>query len=106
MSKRKIKLTIRQHNKLFRYRQVKFLTYYEIIDDPQKRDIEMRQYIRLPVRVISILLSPLAILVGGVPAMITLIKECLVKTKVGADTINREWFYEQLRGNNDQHLTR
>lgn len=101
MNKHKVKLTIAQHNKIFKYRQVKLLTYYEIIDDPQKRDIEMRQYIRLPVRVISILLSPLAILVGGVPAMITLIKECLTKTEVGADTVNREWFYKTQRGAND-----
>ena len=96
MNKHKVKLTIAQHNKLFKYRQVKLLTYYEIIDDPQKKDIEMRQYIRLPVRVISILLSPLAILVGGVPAMITLIKECWNKTEVGADTVNREWLYAEL----------
>ncbi|MEG1091689.1 MAG: hypothetical protein RSE38_10185 [Acinetobacter sp.] len=92
----KIKLSIKQHNKLFKYRQAKFLTYYEIIDDPQNRDIEMRQYIRLPVRVVGVLLSPLAIFIGGVPAMITLIKECWNKTEVGADTVNREWLYAEL----------
>lgn len=101
MSKYKVKLTIAQHNKLFKYRQVKLLTYCEIIDNPQKKDIEMRQYVRLPVRVIGILLSPLVIFVGGIPAMIKLIKECLAKTEVGADTVNREWFYEALRGAND-----
>lgn len=98
MSKHKIVLTVAQHNKIFKYRKVKFLTYYEIIDDPQNRDIEMRQYIRLPVRVACVLLSPLAILAGGFPAMLTLIKESLSKTEVGADTINREWFYKELRG--------
>lgn len=92
----KIKLSIKQHNKLFKHRQAKFLTYYEIIDDPQNRDIEMRQYIRLPVRVVGVLLSPLAIFIGGVPAMITLIKECWNKTEVGADTVNREWLYAEL----------
>lgn len=98
MSKQKIKLTIAQHNKLFKYRQVKLLTYYEIIDDPQNKEVEMYQYIRLPVRIVCFLLSPLAILVGGVPAMIGVIKDCIKKHEVGADTINREWLYEQLRG--------
>lgn len=92
----KIRLSIRQHNKLFKYRKVKLLTFYEITDDVQNKDIEMRQYIRLPVRVISIVLSPLAILFGGIPAMIRLVKECWNKTEVGADTIDREWFYSQL----------
>lgn len=99
MSKQ-IKLTITQHNRIFKYRKVKFLTRYEIIDDPQNRDIEMRQYIRLPVRIIYILLSPIAILFGGIPLMLSLIKECLSNKDVGADTINREWFYKELRGDN------
>lgn len=106
MSKQKIKLTIRQHNKLFKYRQVKLLTRYEIIDDPQKRDIEMRRYIRLPVRIIYILLSPIAILFGGIPLMLNLIKECLSNKDIGADTINREWFYKALRGDDDINVTR
>lgn len=93
---RKVKISIKDHNRLFKYRQVKWLTYYEIIDDPQKRDLEMYRYIRMPVRVLGILLSPLAIFVGGVPAMVGLIKECWNKTEVGADTFGREWFYEEL----------
>lgn len=96
MGKNKIRLTIRQHNKLFKYRQVKFFTYYEIIDDPEKPDIEMHQYIRFPVRILTVVFSPLVILVGGVPAMISLVKECLFKKSVGSDTINREWLYKQL----------
>lgn len=93
----KVKLSKKQHNRIFKYRQTKWLTYYEIIDDPNERDIEMFQYIRMPVRIVCIFLSPLAIFVGGVPAMINVIKECWENKKViGADTINREWFYEEL----------
>ena len=104
MSKPKvIKLTRAQHNQLFKYRQVKWLTYYEIIDDPQKKYLEMYRYIRMPMRVLGILLSPLAIFVGGVPAMVGLIKECWNKTEVGADTVRREWFYEELgKGKSDE----
>lgn len=97
MNKHKVRLTIRQHNKLFKHRQVKFLTYYEIIDNPQNRNIEMRKYIRLPVRIIYILLSPIAIFFGGIPMMIELIKECLSGNDAGADSINREWFYSELK---------
>lgn len=102
--KNKVKISIKDHNRLFKYRQIKWLTYYEIIDDPQKRDLEMYQYIRMPVRVLGILLSPLAIFVGGVPAMVGLIKECWSKTKVvGADSFGREWFYRELgKGHIDQ----
>ena len=99
----KIKLTLRQHNKLFKYRKVKFLTYYEIIDDPQKRDIEMYQYIRFPMRILVFLLSPLVIFIGGIPAMITLIKECLSNKEVGADKVNREWFYKEVERNKNDH---
>ena len=107
MSKHKVKLSIRQHNKLFKYRQVKLLTRYEIIDDPQNRDIEMYQYIRFPVRILAVILSPLAIIQGGVPAMIEMIKECLSGKNIGADTINREWFYKELkRENSDINLPR
>ena len=94
----KIKLTIAQHNRIFKYRKVKFLTYYEIIDDPQERDIEMYQYIRLPIRFIVLLLSPLVIFIGGFPAMINVIKECLSNKSIGADTVNKHWFYKELRG--------
>lgn len=96
MKKHKVRLTIRQHNELFRHRQVKLLTYYEIIDNPQNRDIEMRKYTRLPVRIIYILLSPIAILFGGIPMMIGLVKECLSGKDIGADSINRDWFYSEL----------
>lgn len=99
----KIKLTLRQHNKIFKYRKVKFLTYYEIIDDPQNRDMEMYQYIRFPARILIFLLSPLVIFVGGIPAMVTLIKECLSNKEVGADTINREWFYKELKRIKNDH---
>lgn len=92
----KIKLTIKQHNKLFKYRKVKIFTYYEIIDDPKNRDIEMYEYIRLPFRVLAVILSPLAIIIGGYPSVINLIKECINKNKVGADTVNRDWLYKQL----------
>lgn len=94
--KNKVKISIKDHNRLFKYSQVNWLTYYEIIDDPQKRDLEMYRYIRMPVRVIGILLSPLAIFVGGVPAMTNLIKECWNKTEVDAYKFGREWFYEEL----------
>ena len=94
-----IKLSIKQHNRMFEYRKVKLLTYYEIIDDPKNRDIEMYQYIRLPVRILAIILSPLAIFVGGVPAVITVLKESINKVQVGADTIDREWFYKRLKTN-------
>lgn len=92
----KIKLTWRQHNKLFPNRKAGVLTYYELVDDHQKRSLEMYQYIRMPVRVVAVLLSPLAIFVGGVPAMIDLIKECTSKVQVGADTVGRDWFYEEF----------
>ena len=96
----KVKISIKDHNRIFKCRHVQWLTYYEIIDDPQKRDLEMYRYIRMPVRVLVILLSPLAIFFGGVPAMVNLIKECWNKTEVGADTFGREWFYEELgKGN-------
>lgn len=101
MKEHKVKLTISQHNKIFKYRKVKFLTYYEIIDDPQNMDIEMYQYMRLPVRIIAFLLSPLAILIGGVPAMINVAKECLSNKNLGADTVNKHWFYNKLRGKNE-----
>lgn len=101
MNKHRVKLTIRQHNRIFKNRKVKFLTYYEIIDDPQNRKIHMYQYMRFPVRVVAFLLSPLVILIGGVPAMIGLIKECLSNKDVGANTINRAWLYEQLRGDHE-----
>lgn len=94
--KTKIKLSIKQHNRIFENRKVKLLTKYEIIDDNQNRDIEMREYIRFPVRVLAIILSHFAIIVGGVPAMISLIKECLSNKDVGADTINRDWFYKKM----------
>lgn len=98
MGKQKVKLSISQHNKIFKYHKIKFLSYYEIIDDTQNRDIEMYQYIRLPIRIMAFLLSPLAILIGGVPAMINVAKECLSNKEIGADTVNRDWFYGQLRG--------
>ncbi len=99
----KIKLTTKQHNKLFKYRKVKFLTYYEIIDNPEKRDIEMYQRIRFLARILVFMLSPLAIFIGGMPSMITLIKECLSNKEVGADTINREWFYSELERIRNDH---
>ena len=37
---KKIKLTWKQHNKMFKYRKIKFLTYYDIIDDPDNKEIE------------------------------------------------------------------
>lgn len=92
----KIKLSIKQHNRIFKYRKVKLLTYYEIVDDPQKRDIEMYQYIRLPVRILAVALSPLAIFVGGIPSMIQVVKECITNKQVGADSVNRFWFYKEL----------
>lgn len=92
----KVRISKKQHNRVFKCRQVKWLTFYEIIDDPQKRDIEMYQYVRLHVRILCILFSPLAILIGGFPAMINLIKECYSKKQVGADTIDRDWFYKEL----------
>lgn len=94
----KVKLTRSQYKqmKMFKYRKLKLLTYYEIIDDPQNKDMEMYQYVRLPVRIIAIILSPLAIFVGGVPASISLIKECLTKKQVGADTFSKELFYKEL----------
>ena len=92
----KIKLSIKQHNRIFKYRKVKLLTYYEIVDDPQKREIEMYQYIRLPIRILAIALSPLVILVGGVPAMIQVVKECTTNKQCGADSVNRFWFYKEL----------
>lgn len=101
MNKHKVKISVRQHNKIFKNRQVEFSTYYEIIDDPENRDIKMRKYIRMPIRIIYILLSPLAIFVGGVPCMISLIKECLSAKDVGADSVNREWFYKTLRGDHE-----
>lgn len=101
MNNYKVKLTIAQHNKIFKYRKVRFLTYYEIIDDPQNRDIEMYQYMRLPVRIIAFLLSPLAILIGGFPAMISVAKECLSNKNLGADTVNKHWFYKELRGEHE-----
>lgn len=94
--KNKIKISIKDHNRIFKHRHVQWLTYYEIIDDPQKKDLEMYRYIRIPVRVLGILLSPLAIFVGGVPAMADLIRECWNKTEVDAVTFGREWFYEEL----------
>lgn len=96
----KVKISIAEHNRIFKYRQFKILTRYEIIDDPSNRDIEMYQYMRLPVRILVFLVSPLAILIGGVPAMINLAKECLSNKELGADTVNRDWFYGQLKGNN------
>ena len=94
--KNKVKISVKDHNRIFKYQQVNLLTYYEIIDDPQKRDLEMYRYIRMPVRVLGILLSPLAIFVGGVPAMARLIKECWSKTEVDAYSFGREWFYGEL----------
>lgn len=92
-----VKISKKQHNRIFKYRQVKWLTYYEIIDDPNKKDIEMYRYIRIPVRIVCIIFSPLAIFVGGVPAMISIIKECWKNKKVvGADTIDRDWFYREM----------
>lgn len=92
----KIKLTRKQHNQLFKYRKHGLITYYEIIDDPQKKDIEMYKYIMLPARIAGIALSPIAILFGGIPLMINLIKECATKKQIGADVISREWFYKEL----------
>ena len=97
MSVKKIKLSIKEHNKLFKYRQVKWMTYYEIIDDIDKRELEMIQYIRLPARMLWLVLSPLVIFVGGVPAFIKFVKELLTKTQVGADKIDRDWFYTQMK---------
>lgn len=92
----KVKISKKQHNRIFKYRQTKWMIYYEIIDDPKNRDIEMFQYIKPHVRILCIFLSPLAIFVDGMPAMINLIKECWNKTAVGADTVDREWFYKEL----------
>lgn len=94
--KNKVKISIKDHNRIFKYHQAKWLTYYEIIDDHQKKDLEMYRYIRMPVRVLGIVLSPLAIFVGGVPAMVNLIKECWNKTEVDACAFGREWFYGEL----------
>lgn len=103
MSKHKVKLSIAQHNRIFKARKVKFLTYYEIIDDPHNRDIEIYQYVRFPIRIVGFILSPLAILIGGVPAMIRLAKEFLSNKDVGADTVNKHWFYKQLQGGDQNH---
>lgn len=92
----RVKISIKDHNRIFKHRHVQWLTYYEIIDDPQKKDLEMYRYIRMPVRMLVIVLSPLAIFVGGVPAMVSLIKECWNKTEVDAHTFGREWFYGEL----------
>ncbi|OTG81822.1 hypothetical protein B9T31_14965 [Acinetobacter sp. ANC 4558] len=96
MSKTKIKLTIAQHNKLFK--RVEFLTYHEVIDDPQNRDICIYRRMRLPVRVLALLLSPLVIFIGGVPAMVKVAKECLGNTELDVYTVNRYRFYQVLRG--------
>lgn len=96
MSKQKIKLTIAQHNKLFK--RVKFLTYYEVIDDPQNSDIYIYRRIRFPVRVLALLLSPLVIFIGGVPAMVRVVKECLENAELDVYALNRYRFYQFLRG--------
>lgn len=93
----KIKLSRKHQNKMFKYRQWRWFTYYEITDDPNKRTMEMHEYLRLPTRIITILLSPLAIFVGGIPAMNNLIRECLSKEVIGADTIDREKFYKEFK---------
>ena len=96
MNKQKVKLTLAQHNKLFK--RVKFLTYYEVIDDPQNRDIYVYRRIRFPVRVVCLLLSPLAIFIGGVPAMIKVAKECLENAEFDVYALDRYRFYQFLRG--------
>ena len=94
---KKIKLTWKQHNIMFKYRKIKFLTYYDIIDDPENKEIEMYQRIRLPVKVCFTLISPLLFIWYGVPTTISAVVDTWKRDSVGADTIDREWFYQKLK---------
>jgi len=91
-----IKISRKEHNIMFKYRQCKFLTFYEIVDNPENKDIEMYQKIRLISKILFTLISPVLVLWAGFPAVFKSVKEAWVADNVGADTVNREWFYKRL----------
>lgn len=93
----KIKISRKKHNKMFPKRKAKFLTYYEIIDDPSNKDIGMYQRVRLSVKVLFTIISPFLFIWYGVPTTIKSVIETWKSDEVGADTINREWFYDKLK---------
>ena len=99
----KVKISRKEHNLMFKYRQCKFLTFYEIIDDPKNKDIEMYQKIRLISKILFTLVSPVLVLWFGFPSVFKSVKESWVVSNVGADTVSREWFYKRLKEIRDDH---
>ena len=93
----KIKLTRKQHNEIFKNRKLGVAIYYEYIDDPDNEYIVIRKRIRFIARVTTIVLSPLFVLIGGVPSMINMVKECVLNEPFDADFVGRDWFYSQIK---------
>lgn len=93
VKKHQVKLSWREHNSIFTNHRNTIMFRYEVFDDPQKHDLEVYKYVRLPARVVVTLISPIAILFGGIPSMVNLWKECWSGGHVGAFTVAREWFH-------------
>ena len=90
-------LSRKQHNRIFPKRKWKWNTKFIITDDKSKHRMEMCQHVRNHWKLLIWFCFPIVILIG-VPAYWNLIKEVFSGKSVGADTVNREWFYEQLSG--------
>ena len=90
-------LSRKQHNRIFPKRKWKWNTKYIITDDRSKYCMEMYQYVRSYWKLLIWFCFPIALIVGF-PAYWNLVKEVFSGKSVGADTIDREWFYEHLSG--------
>lgn len=91
-----IKISKKEHNKLFPNRKYKWYSRYKIFDDTQKRELEMYHYINLLGKILYTLTFPVLVLIAGVPNTLRAVKDVWSGKDIGGDTVNKEWFYSKV----------
>lgn len=91
-----IKISKKEHNKLFPNRKYKWYSSYKIFDDTQKRELEMYHYINLLGKITFTLLLPVLVLLMGLVPACKEFKEVWSGKDIEGDTVNKEWFYSKV----------
>lgn len=91
-----IKISKKEHNKLFPNRRYKWYSSYKIFDDAQKRELELYHYVNWLGKVLYTLALPVLVLIAGVPNSIRAVKDVWLGKDIGGDTVDKEWFYSKV----------
>lgn len=91
-----IKISRKEHNKLFPKRKYKWYSSYKIFDDAQKRELEMRHYVNWLGKLLYTISFPVLVLIAGVPNASVALKDVWSGKDIGGDTVNKEWFYSKV----------